>query len=91
MSFYSLIAFDERATFWLQRVRSLPCATCACAYVALFVHRLAYRGFSRHCAHSIAQVVTTMAAMLDFFLCSITRKKKSNIADAVTILGDDVT
>ena len=27
---YSLIAFDERVTFWLQRVRSLPCA---CAYV----------------------------------------------------------
>ena len=23
---YSLIAFDERVTFWLQRVRSLPCA-----------------------------------------------------------------
>ena len=26
-------------------------------------------------AHSIAQVVTTMAAMLDIFLCSITRKR----------------
>ena len=24
---YSLIAFDERVTFWFQRVRSLPCAT----------------------------------------------------------------
>ena len=30
------------------------------------------RGFSRHSAHSIAQVVTTMAAMLDIVLCSIT-------------------
>ena len=29
----SLIAFDERVTFWLQRVRSLPCA---CVYVASF-------------------------------------------------------
>ena len=39
--------------------------------------------------------MTTMAAMLDIFLCSITRKriaeKKFNMADAVTILGDDVT
>ena len=48
------------------------------------------RGFSLHCAHSISQVVTTMAAMLDIFLFSITRKKKSNMADAVTIL-DDIT
>ena len=31
---YSLIAFDERVTFWLQRVQSLPCA-----YVALFACR----------------------------------------------------
>ena len=36
---YSLIAFDERVTFWLQCIRSLPCA---CAYVALFASRLAY-------------------------------------------------
>ena len=55
------------------------------------IHKSLYRGFSRHCAQSIAQVVTTMAAMLDIFLCSITRKKKSNMADAVAILGDDVT
>ena len=38
-NFYSLIAFDERVTFWLQRAWTLPCA---CAYVALFVRRLAY-------------------------------------------------
>ena len=30
---FSLIAFNERVTFWLQRVRSLPCA---CAYVTFF-------------------------------------------------------
>ena len=30
---YSPIAFDERVPFWLQRVRSLPCA---CVYVVLF-------------------------------------------------------
>ena len=30
---YSPIAFDERVSFWLQRVRSLPCA---CAYVVLY-------------------------------------------------------
>ena len=29
----SLIAFDEKVTFWLQRILLLPCA---CAYVALF-------------------------------------------------------
>ena len=40
---YSLIAFDERVTFWLQRVRSLPCA---CAYVALFVGMLAYNHYA---------------------------------------------
>ena len=43
--------------------------------VAFGIRNISYRGFSRHCAHSIAQVVTTMAAMLDIFLCSITRKK----------------
>ena len=37
--FYSLIAFDERVTFWLQHVRSLPCAW---AYAASFMRRLAY-------------------------------------------------
>ena len=40
-----------------------------------FAINLANRGFSRHCAHSVAQVVTTMVAMLDIFLCSITRKR----------------
>ena len=40
---YSLIAFDERVTFWLKRVRSLPCA---CAYVALLVRRLAYNHYA---------------------------------------------
>ena len=40
---YSLIAFDERVTFWLQRIRSLPCA---CAYVALFARRLAYNQYA---------------------------------------------
>ena len=39
---YTLIAFDER-TFWLQLVRSLPCA---CAYVALFARRLAYNHYA---------------------------------------------
>ena len=39
---YSLIAFAKRVTFWLQRVRSLPCA---CAYVALFAGRFAYNHF----------------------------------------------
>ena len=36
---YSLIVFDKRVTFWLQYVRSLPCA---CVYVALFARGLAY-------------------------------------------------
>ena len=40
---YSLIAFDERVTFWLQRIRSLPCA---CVYVALFAH--AYNAANSH-------------------------------------------
>ena len=35
----SPIFFNERVTFWLQRVRSLPCA---CAHVALFASRLAF-------------------------------------------------
>ena len=38
-----LIAFDERVTFWLQRVRSLHCAY---AYVALFARRLAYNHYA---------------------------------------------
>ena len=40
---YSLIAFDERVTFWLQLVGSLPCT---CAYVALFARRLAYNHYA---------------------------------------------
>ena len=48
---YSLIAFDERVTFWLQRVRSLPCA---CAYVALFVRRLAYNHYAVAHAYNAA-------------------------------------
>ena len=40
---YSLIAFDERVTFWLQRVLSLPCV---CTYVALFARRLAYNHYA---------------------------------------------
>ena len=36
---YSLIVFDERVTFWLQHVQSLPFV---CVYVALFARRLAY-------------------------------------------------
>ena len=47
---------------------------CSQDYV-LIVNKYPNRGFSRHCAHSIAQVVTTMAVMLDIFLCSITRKR----------------
>ena len=43
MVYYSLIAFDQRVTFWLQRIRSLPCAS---AYVAFFVHRLAYNHYA---------------------------------------------
>ena len=39
----SLIAFDERVTVWLQRVRSLPCA---CAYVALFARRPSYNHYA---------------------------------------------
>ena len=42
-SYYSLIAFDERVTFWLQRVRSLPYAY---PYVALFSRRLAYNHYA---------------------------------------------
>ena len=40
---YALIAFDERVTFLLQLVGSLPCA---CAYVALFALRFAYNHYA---------------------------------------------
>ena len=40
---FSLIAFDERVTILLQRIRSLPCA---CAYVALFARRLTYNHYA---------------------------------------------
>ena len=50
---YSLIAFDERVTFWLQRVRSLPCA---CEYVALFVRRLAYNHYEITHAYNAAKM-----------------------------------
>ena len=40
---YTFIAFDERVTFWLQLVGSVPCA---CAYVALFMRRLAYNHYA---------------------------------------------
>ena len=50
---YSLIAFDERVTFWFHRVRPLPCA---CAYVALFARRLV-------CNHyAIAHVINAVNA-----------------------------
>ena len=48
---YSLIAFDERVTFWLQRIQSLPCA---CVYVALFVRRLAYNHYAIAHAYNAA-------------------------------------
>ena len=35
---YTLIAFDERVTFWLQRARSL---SCACAFAALYACAIA--------------------------------------------------
>ena len=44
---YTLIAFDERVTFWLQLVGSLPCG---CAYVALFARRVVYNHYA--IAHS---------------------------------------
>ena len=39
----SLIASDKRATFWLQRIWSLPFA---CAYAAFFVRRLMYNHYT---------------------------------------------
>ena len=53
--FYSLIAFDERVTFWLQRVRSLHCA---CAYVALFARRLVYNHYAIAHAYNAANTHT---------------------------------
>ena len=50
---YSLIAFDERVTFWLQRVRSLPCA---CAYVSLFARRLVYNRYAIAHAYNAASM-----------------------------------
>ena len=47
----SLIAFNERVTFWLQRVRSLPCV---CAYVTLFARRLAYNHYAIAHAYNAA-------------------------------------
>ena len=45
----TLIAFDERVTFWLQLIESLPCA---CAYVAWFARRLMYNHYK---ANAVAQ------------------------------------
>ena len=50
---YSLIAFGERVTLWLQRVRSLPCAY---AYVALFARRLAYNHYAIAHAYDAANM-----------------------------------
>ena len=33
VTFYSLIAFDERVNFWLQRVRLLPKCVCVCCII----------------------------------------------------------
>ena len=49
--YYSTIVFDKKVTFWLQRVRSLPCA---CAYVALFARRLAHNHYAIAYAYSAA-------------------------------------
>ena len=46
--YYSLIAFDKRVTFWLQRVRSLPCA---CAYLSV---RLVYNYYAIALAYNVA-------------------------------------
>ena len=54
-SYYSLIAFDERVTFCLQRVRSLPCA---CVYVAFFARRLAYNHYAIAHAYNAANAHT---------------------------------
>ena len=49
---YRVIAFDERGTFWLQRVLSLPCA---CVYVILFVRRLVYNDYTIAHAYNAAK------------------------------------
>ena len=48
---YSPIAFDERVTFWLQRVRSLHCAR---AYVALFAREVGYNHYAIGHAYNTA-------------------------------------
>ena len=45
------LPIDERVIFWLQRIRSLPCA---CAYVALFARRLAYDHYAIAHAYNAA-------------------------------------
>ena len=50
---YSLIAFNERVTFWLQHVQSLPWA---CAYVALFGRRLTYNHYAIAHAYNTANM-----------------------------------
>ena len=48
---YSLIAFAERVTFWLQRAWPLPCV---CAYVAFLRMRLEYNHYAIAHAHNAA-------------------------------------
>ena len=48
---FTMLAFDERVTFWFQHTRSLPCA---CAYVALFARRLAYNHYAIAYAYNAA-------------------------------------
>ena len=50
ISYYSLIAFDKRVTFWLQHVRSLPCT-----YVALFACRPARITITQSHIHTMQQ------------------------------------
>ena len=56
--YYSLIAFDKRVTFWLQRLWSLPCA---CVYVALFARRLTYITIIQSHMHTMQQTHTHKA------------------------------
>ena len=49
---YTLIAFDERVTFWLQRAGSLPCANAfaalhACA-IAQWLYTIVYNRYDRY-------------------------------------------
>ena len=55
--YYSLIAFDERVNFWLQHVRTLPCAR---AYVALFARSLRISITQLH-THTMQQTHTHKA------------------------------